>query len=60
MMLEPYFENGNTSVPLPHVRLVQSVLQEREYYSDIEKTIVHIISEPVYFLFADPLAFSEL
>lgn len=66
MMLSPYFEDGNASKPLsdtvhvPHVRLVQSVLQERDYYSDVEKNMALIVSKPVYFLFADPLAFSAL
>ncbi len=42
MMLAPYFEDGNASKPLsttvhlPQVRLVQSVLQEQEYYLDID------------------------
>jgi pimeloyl-ACP methyl ester carboxylesterase len=66
MILAPYFDNGDASKPLsntvhlPHVRLVQSVLLERDYYSNIEKNMMRIISKPVYLLFADPLAFSAL
>ena len=66
MMLSPYFENGNASKPLsdtvhvPHVRLVQSVLQEQDYYSNLEENMAMIVLKPVYFLFADPLAFSAL
>ena len=66
MMLAPYFENGDRTKPLsetvhlPHVRLVQSVLQERDFYSEIEKNMKKITMKPIYLLFADPLAFSAL
>lgn len=66
MMLAPYFENGDRTKPLsdtvhlPHVRLVQSVLQERELYAQIELNMKMITMKPIYLLFADPLAFSAL
>ena len=66
LMLAPFFVDGDRSQPisstvhLPHVRLVQSVLQERDFYSQLETDMPLIRSKPVYFLFADPLAFSAL
>lgn len=66
MILSPFFIDGNRSKPisstvhLPHVRLVQSVLHEEDFYDQLESKMFLISSKPVYFLFADPLAFSSL